>query len=109
MALMLPAGEMPYLYILPPFYCRTQLILPTLSFTAFLFHRFCRAADLQMHINYHDGSSELIVTSSRSGGNSSLGTSRSASSAASWMATTAGNPIRYTHLHHGEIYDARLA
>ena len=26
-----------------------------------------------------------------------------------WMATTANNPIVYTHLYHGEVYDARRA
>ncbi len=25
-----------------------------------------------------------------------------------WMATTANNPVTYSHLYHGEIYDARL-
>jgi len=29
-------------------------------------------------------------------------------SSTSWLATTAANPIRYSHLFHGEVYDANL-
>ena len=53
----------------------------------------CKAAILHISVKLADGSTHN-VTSSATDGN--------------WMATTAKNPVQYSHLFHGEIYDARL-
>lgn len=65
-----------------------------------------RAANLHMQINFQDGTSQLVLSEAPASSPSAYSPSGAANS--SWMATTASNPIRYTHLYHGEIYDARL-
>eukprot|EP00946_MAST-07B_sp_MAST-7B-sp1_P000380 g380.t1 len=50
----------------------------------------CRAAILRLSIRFTDGSTRNITTGE------------------DWFGTTAYNPIRYTHLFHGEIFDARI-
>jgi hypothetical protein len=52
----------------------------------------CRGAILQLSIKFADGSTQSITTDLDKG----------------WTGTTDLNPIRYTHLFHGEIFDARL-
>lgn len=62
-------------------------------------HAKCRAISLQLSMTYADGSKQTVQTtanSSNSGGD------------VAWAATTIANPTRYTHLYHGEIFDARL-
>jgi alpha-L-rhamnosidase len=51
----------------------------------------CKAAIVQLAVKYTDGSAQNV-----------------SSTAATWMQTTAANPIRFSHLFHGEIYDARM-
>jgi alpha-L-rhamnosidase len=51
----------------------------------------CRGAILQLSIKFADGSTQSVTTND-----------------GSWLGTTDLNPIRYTHLFHGEIFDARL-
>ena len=51
----------------------------------------CRALILRLNIVFADGTSQNV-----------------SSTAAGWKVTTDANPIRYSHLYHGEIYDARL-
>jgi hypothetical protein len=50
----------------------------------------CKASVLRLSVKLADGSTHNISSSSTGG----------------WMATTTANPIRYSHLFHGEIYDA---
>jgi hypothetical protein len=57
-----------------------------------------------------------VSSTTRQPRNSSSSSSSSSSDVASsvgtddnWLATTTSNPIRYSHLFHGEIFDARLA
>ena len=63
-------------------------------------HAKCRAFTAQLLIRYTDGSSQLVRTVAAAGDDGD--------SDALWTATTAANPIVYTHLYHGEIFDARL-
>eukprot|EP01052_Picozoa_sp_SAG31_P025693 SAG31_NODE_2268_length_6049_cov_1.979835_4_plen_500_part_00 len=51
----------------------------------------CRAFLLSLCMEFSDGSRENFTTTASD----------------SWRATTAGNPVFYTHLYHGEQYDAR--
>lgn len=53
----------------------------------------CKAAIVHISVKFTDGSS-FNVSSSANG--------------TAWMATTANNPVTYSHLFHGEIYDTRL-
>ena len=53
----------------------------------------CRAFRATLSLHFADGTSSNFSTSATSG---------------AWQATTSGNPIRYSHLFHGEIYDANL-
>ena len=52
----------------------------------------CRAFILCLSMELEDGTRQSFTT----GANSSA-----------WMVTTEGNPVHYTHLYHGEQYDAR--
>ena len=54
----------------------------------------CKAFLMALHITYTDGSKSIIVTSTND---------------TKWFATTEANPIRYSHLYHGEQYDGRVA
>lgn len=53
----------------------------------------CRAVILSLSVRYTDNTMQRVYTSASSN---------------SWMVTTEGDPIRYSHLFHGEIYDAQL-
>jgi len=62
----------------------------------------CRAFNLQLTIVFQDGTQQVVASHASSAAPTAVhGTSR-------WLGTTALNPIRYTHLYHGEIVDARL-
>mmetsp|Transcript_19634 Transcript_19634/g.52347 ORF Transcript_19634/g.52347 Transcript_19634/m.52347 type:complete len:977 (-) Transcript_19634:139-3069(-) len=52
----------------------------------------CRAVILRLSVQFVDGTSQDVTT--RIGDD--------------WLATTTGDPVTYSHLYHGEIYDARL-
>ena len=54
---------------------------------------------LQLTMTYADGSKQIVQTNANNG---------SSSDGVAWTATTVANPTRYTHLYHGEIFDARL-
>ena len=56
----------------------------------------CRAAILQLNVKFTDGSGMNVTT--RAGGDPTTG----------WVGTNDANPVRYTHLFHGETFDARL-
>jgi hypothetical protein len=62
-------------------------------------HAKCRAISLQLTIRYVDGSKQTVQTNTNAD---------SSSGDVAWTATTVANPTRYTHLYHGEIFDARL-
>ena len=62
-------------------------------------HAKCRAISLQLTITYADGSNQTVQTNTNAD---------SSSGDVAWTATTIANPTRYTHLWHGEIFDARL-
>ena len=62
-------------------------------------HAKCRAISLQLSMTYADGSTQTVLTNTNSD---------SSSDDVVWTATTTENPTRYTHLYHGEIFDARL-
>ena len=53
----------------------------------------CKAFLLSLQVTYSDGT-VIVVESSATDGH--------------WEATTAANPIRYSHLYHGEQYDGRV-
>ena len=53
----------------------------------------CKAFLLALRLTYSDGTARTITTSATDG---------------KWQATTAANPIRYSHLYHGEQYDGRV-
>eukprot|EP01051_Picozoa_sp_SAG22_P004325 SAG22_NODE_229_length_14598_cov_13.257052_6_plen_980_part_00 len=57
----------------------------------------CRAFLLSLSMEFSDGSRQNFTTT----------TAQKPGGAAAWHATTAGNPVFYTHLYHGEQYDAR--
>ena len=54
----------------------------------------CKAFRMSLRVTYTDGRQRTIVTSASDG---------------LWKATTEANPIRYSHLYHGEQYDGRVA
>jgi hypothetical protein len=62
-------------------------------------HAKCRAISLQLTMSYADGSKQTVQTNTNANGSSDD---------VAWTATTTANPTRYTHLYHGEIFDARL-
>jgi len=62
-------------------------------------HAKCRAISLQLTMTYADGSNQTVQTNTNAD---------SSSGDVAWTATTIANPTRYTHLYHGEIFDARL-
>ena len=53
----------------------------------------CKAFLLSLHITRSDGSVTVLETAADG----------------KWRATTAANPIRYSHLYHGEQYDGRVS
>ena len=53
----------------------------------------CKAFLMSLQLTYEDGTTFIIETSASDG---------------RWEATTNGNPIRYSHLYHGEQYDGRV-
>ena len=53
----------------------------------------CKAFIMTFVITYQDGTTTTIDSSATDG---------------RWEATTAGNPIQYSHLYHGEQYDGRV-
>ena len=61
----------------------------------------CRAFSLDLRLRYRDGREQLVKTHARL-------PPTLASDASSWLGTTVLNPIRYTHLYHGEIVDGRI-
>ena len=63
-------------------------------------HSKCRAISLELTITYADGSEQIVQTNTNAGSGSR--------NEVIWTATTIANPTRYTHLYHGEIFDARL-
>ena len=62
-------------------------------------HAKCRAISLQLTMKYADGSKQTVQTNTNAD---------TRSDDVAWTATTTANPTRYTHLYHGEIFDARL-
>ena len=62
-------------------------------------HATCRAISLQLTMTYADGTKQTVQTNTNAA-NSSGGVA--------WTATTSASPTRYTHLYHGEVFDARL-
>ena len=62
-------------------------------------HAKCRAISLQLTMTYADGSKQAVLTNTNAD---------SSGDDVAWTATTTANPTRYTHLYHGEIFDARL-
>ena len=62
-------------------------------------HAKCRAISLQLTMTYADGSNQTVQTNTNAD---------SSSGSVAWTATTVANPTRYTHLYHGEMFDARL-
>jgi alpha-L-rhamnosidase len=62
-------------------------------------HAKCRAISLQLTMTYADGSKQTVQTNTNAD---------SSSDDVTWTATTIANPTRYTHLYHGEIFDARV-
>ena len=65
-------------------------------------------------IKYSDGSTKNVVTAPAPSATSATSNQASATRATSvasmtsvWTGNSQNNPIRYTHLAHGEIYDAR--
>jgi hypothetical protein len=63
-------------------------------------HSKCRAISLQLTMTYADGSKQTVQTNTNA--------ASSSDDDVAWTATTIANPTRYTHLYHGEIFDARL-
>jgi alpha-L-rhamnosidase len=53
---------------------------------------------MDLTIRYHDGSEQRVLTKPAS----------ATDAQPQWLGTTDLNPIRYTHLYHGEIVDARV-
>ena len=53
----------------------------------------CKAFLLSLHVTYSDGTVAVVESSATDG---------------TWEATTAANPIRYSHLYHGEQFDGRV-
>jgi len=53
----------------------------------------CKGFLMLLKIQFNDGTTQTIASSSTDG---------------AWQATTSGNPIRYSHLYHGEQYDGRV-
>ena len=53
----------------------------------------CRGFVMRLAIHYADGSVENVVTNTADEG---------------WTGTVAANPMVYTHLYHGEVYDGRM-
>eukprot|EP00035_Acanthoeca_spectabilis_P001641 m.81646 g.81646 ORF g.81646 m.81646 type:complete len:919 (+) comp11023_c0_seq1:572-3328(+) len=64
-------------------------------------HAKCRAVSLQLQMAYADGSNETVWTNTNRDVDDKSG-------GVTWTATTVANPTRYTHLYHGEIFDARI-
>ena len=54
----------------------------------------CKAFLFSLRVTYSDGTQRTVDSSAADG---------------MWEATTAANPIRYSHLYHGEQYDGRVA
>lgn len=52
----------------------------------------CRSLNAFILIRFKDGTNQTFATQP----------------SPQWVGTTDGNPIRYTHLYHGEIFDARM-
>ena len=67
----------------------------------------CRAFNLHLVIVFKDGTQQTVASGSNSSSRSSSSSS-SSSGGGSWLGTTALNPIRYTHLYHGETADGRV-
>jgi hypothetical protein len=53
----------------------------------------CKAFLLSLRVTYSDGTVFTVASSATDG---------------KWQATTVANPIRYSHLYHGEQYDGRV-
>jgi hypothetical protein len=53
----------------------------------------CKAFLLSLQVAYSDGTVTMVESSATDG---------------TWKATTAANPIRYSHLYHGEQFDGRV-
>ena len=62
-------------------------------------HAKCRAISLQLTMTYADGTKQTVQTNTNAA---------NGSGGVAWTATTSANPTRYTHLYHGEVFDARL-
>jgi hypothetical protein len=58
----------------------------------------CRAFSMNLVIRYADGSEQTVLTQSGGGGDG----------ATRWLGTNELNPIRYTHLYHGETVDGTI-
>ena len=61
----------------------------------------CRAFRMLLIVTYEDGTSQTIATQPGTPADTGTGGAR-------WLGTTDLNPIRYTHLYHGEIVDSRI-
>ena len=57
-----------------------------------------KAAIVHISVKFADGSAVNVSSSAGGGGHGMI---------AGWTATTTNNPVTYSHLFHGEIYDAR--
>ena len=57
----------------------------------------CRAFIMRLSIQYADGKQQDVITSASTG----------AAHEEQWLGTISRNPIVYTHLYHGEVFDAR--
>ena len=53
----------------------------------------CKAFLFSLHVTYSDGAVAVVESSAADG---------------KWEATTTANPIRYSHLYHGEQFDGRV-
>ena len=56
----------------------------------------CRGFVMRLSVRYADGETQDVLTTAGGGGG------------AQWNGTTNGNPMVYTHLYHGEVFDARI-
>ena len=56
----------------------------------------CRGFVMRLSIVYADGKTQDVLTTADGSGG------------AAWRGTTAGNPMVYSHLYHGEVFDARM-
>ena len=56
----------------------------------------CRGFVMRLSVRYADGETQDVLTTARGGGG------------VQWNGTTKGNPMVYTHLYHGEVFDARI-